>query len=150
MVIRRSTATVLMGLAIAFLTFVSVSAAPVAVADNDIKTLSKGFKDLRQVEGFWDGDDEEYNEDVDAPEGKKHRDMQTLHNALSKPGTAASLVKDTMRPSDDIPDDILKQLKASEPKTTPPTNYSYLSYQWRGNHDFLWFRIDLDTNEVVE
>ncbi|CAO3570014.1 unnamed protein product [Mortierella alpina] len=147
MFIRRSAAIVLMGLSVTLISLSSISAAPATVTGQDLKSLGEDFKELRQVKGFWNKKD--YNEDVDAPKGKKHLVMKDLHDALSKPGTEASLVQETMGPSDTIPDAILRQLKASEPKTATPTHYTYLMYQWRGNHDFLWFRIDLDTNLVV-
>ncbi|KAF9947351.1 hypothetical protein BGZ72_010638 [Mortierella alpina] len=144
MFFRRSTAVVLMALSVAFLGLVSVSAAP--VAGNDLVALGNDFKALRQVQGHWDG--QEFNEDVDAFNGKKHQVMQQLHEALSKPGTKASLVEETMGPSDEIPAEILKQLKGTEPKITPPTNFKYALYKWRGYHDYLWFRINLRTKTV--
>ncbi|KAF9274374.1 hypothetical protein BGZ68_000731 [Mortierella alpina] len=55
----------------------------------------------------------------------------------------------TMGPSDVIPDDVLMWLKGNEPETTPPIEYEYLVYMWRGYHDYLWFRVDRDADKVV-
>ncbi|KAF9560616.1 hypothetical protein EC968_006090 [Mortierella alpina] len=142
----RSTAAILTALSFAFLGLVSVLAAP--VTDTDLVALGNDFKALRQVKGHWDG--KKYNKVVDAENGRKYQDMQNLHKALGKPDTKASLVEETMGPSDNIPKEIMKQLKAKEPKTVVPTNFKYLLYQWRAYHDYLWFRINGDTNMVVE
>ncbi|KAF9179711.1 hypothetical protein BGZ51_003180 [Haplosporangium sp. Z 767] len=144
--LRRSTAILFLTLSVIFLGLLSSVSAAVIPATNDLQDLGKTFQELRKIKGHFDGG--EYNTDVDGFGGKKHKVMQQLHAALGKVGTQSTDVLSIMGPSDEIPAEILKELKRSEPQVTPPTNFRYLLYKWRGYHDYLWFRINLRTMTI--
>ncbi|KAI1312299.1 hypothetical protein EDD11_002989 [Mortierella claussenii] len=134
----------LLALSVFFLGLLSLtSAAPVV---SDVVALGQTFQELRKVKGHFDGG--EYNAAVDGFNGEKHQVMQKLAEAFSKPSVLSVDIVSTMGPSDEIPAEILAQLKRSAPQVSPPTNFSYLLYKWRGYHDYLWFRINLKSNKV--
>ncbi|KAG0213133.1 hypothetical protein BGX28_004959 [Mortierella sp. GBA30] len=142
---RKSATILFIALSVMFLGILSVSAAPTAPS-NDLQVLGQDFQALREVRGHWDG--ETFNADVDAPNGKKFQVMQKLYETLGKPGTLAKDVEAIMGQSDSIPAAVLKELKRTEPQITPPTNFKYVLYKWRGYHDYLWFRVNLRTKTV--
>ncbi|KAF9425003.1 hypothetical protein BGZ94_007930 [Podila epigama] len=112
----------------------------------DLAALGQQFQELRKIQGHWEGG--EFNAAVDGFNGEKHQVMQKLQEALGENGVASAEVLSTMGPSDEIPAEILKQLKRTAPQITPPTNFVYLLYKWRGYHDYVWFRINQKTNKV--
>ncbi|KAF9333626.1 hypothetical protein BG006_003363 [Podila minutissima] len=123
-----------------------VIAAPVPPVE-DVKALGKTFQDLRAVNGHFDGG--EFNEDVDAFNGKKHQTMQKLAKAFNKAGVLEATIETTMGRSDKIPAQVMKELKGTEPEMTINI-YKYMVFKWRGYHDYLWFRVDDRTHKVVK
>ncbi|KAF9899646.1 hypothetical protein BX616_002909 [Lobosporangium transversale] len=134
-------------IALSVIFFGLLSTVSAAVIPNDeIRALGKTFQKLRKIKGHFDGG--EYNKAVDAYNGEKHQVMKKLAEAFGRPSVSSVDIVSTMGPSDEIPEHILAELKRSAPQVTPPTNFKYLLYKWRGYHDYLWFRINLKNNHV--
>ncbi|KAG0262383.1 hypothetical protein DFQ27_002365 [Actinomortierella ambigua] len=119
----------------ALLLFVAIVS---AVITPEIKTSGLEFQQLREVKGHWDG--AEYNPDVDAYNGKKHQLMKTLGEHFGKFGTLSGDITAVMG----RPDEIKKKLDHL------PVQGRFFVYKWRGNHDYLWFKIGSPKNMVVE
>ncbi|KAF9102969.1 hypothetical protein BGX27_010794 [Mortierella sp. AM989] len=117
-----------------------------AIPTTEVVTLGKTFQELRKIKGHFDGG--EYNADVDGFNGEKHQVMLKLADAFAETGILSKDITSVMGPSDEIPADILSQLKRTAPQITPPTNFKYILYKWRGYHDYLWFRVNQKTNKV--
>ncbi|KAG0339206.1 hypothetical protein BG000_002630 [Podila horticola] len=105
--------------------------------ETDLVALGQTFQDLRKIQGHWDGG--EFNPAVDGFGGEKHVVMQKLYEAYGKPGVVSA---------DIIPDAILARLKRIAPRISPPTNFKYILYKWRGYHDYIWFRVNMKTDKV--
>ncbi|KAF9388507.1 hypothetical protein CPB97_000948 [Podila verticillata] len=123
-----------------------VLAAPVPPVE-DVQALGKTFQVLRTVKGHFDGG--EFNEDIDAFNGKKHQTMQKLAKAFNKAGVLETAIEATMGRSDKIPAQVLQELKGTEPEMTI-NMYKYMVFKWRGYHDYLWFRVDDRTHKVIK
>ncbi|KAF9435108.1 hypothetical protein BGZ76_006882 [Entomortierella beljakovae] len=135
----------LLALSIIFMGFLSTAMAA-AIPTNEVAILGEKFQTLRKIKGHFDGGD--YNEDVDAFNGEKHQVMMKLADNFVKIGVLSDDIITVMGISDGIPAEILKSLKRTEPLITPPTNFEYILYKWRGYHDYLWIRINLKTKTV--
>ncbi|KAF9361034.1 hypothetical protein BGX26_006356 [Mortierella sp. AD094] len=134
----------LIALSVIFLGLLSTAfAAAIPGVNAEVVALGKSFQELRKIKGHFDGG--EYNADVDGINGEKHQVMLKLADAFGKPGALSADITSVMGPSDEIPAEILADLKRSAPRVTPPTNYEYILYKWRGYHDYLWFRINMRT-----
>ncbi|KAG0350815.1 hypothetical protein BG005_009666 [Podila minutissima] len=125
----------------------TVIACPVPPVE-DIKALGKTFQCLRAFKVRFDGDD--FNEDVDTFNGKKHRTMQQkLARAFNKAGVLEKTILKTMGRSDKIPAEVLMELQSTQPEMTINI-YRYMVFKWRGYHDYLWFRVDDRDGKVVK
>ncbi|KAG0084705.1 hypothetical protein BGZ93_001105 [Podila epicladia] len=136
----------LLAISMVFLGLLSAVSAAAIPQETDLVALGQTFQSLRKVKGHWDGAD--FNPAVDAFNGEKHQVMQQLFEAYGKPGVVSAEIVATMGPSDEIPANILAQLKRTAPQISPPTNFNYLVYKWRGFHDFIWFRVNMKTDKV--
>ncbi|KAF9311384.1 hypothetical protein BG003_007467 [Podila horticola] len=136
----------LLAISMVFLGLLSAVSAAAIPQETDLVALGQTFQSLREVKGHWDGAD--FNAAVDAPNGEKHQVMQKLYAVYSKPGVVSAEIVATMGPSDEIPADILAQLKRSAPQVSPPTNFKYIVYKWRGFHDYIWFRVNMKNDKV--
>ncbi|KAF9372391.1 hypothetical protein CPC16_002454 [Podila verticillata] len=137
----------LLAISMVFLGLLSAVSAAAIPQETDIVALGQTFQALRQVKGHWDGAD--FNPAVDAFNGEKHQVMQKLYAVYSKPGVVSAEIVATMGPSDEIPANILAQLRRSAPQVSPPTNFKYIVYKWRGFHDYIWFRVNMK-NDMVQ
>ncbi|KAG0001122.1 hypothetical protein BGZ79_005061 [Entomortierella chlamydospora] len=134
-------------LSVIFFGFLSTGlAAAIPNVNAEVVALGETFQELRQIKGHFDGG--EYNADVDGFNGEKHQVMLKLADAFGKPGVLSADITSVMGPSDEIPAEILAELKRSAPQVTPPTNFQYILYKWRGYHDYLWFRINMRTKKT--
>ncbi|KAF9372389.1 hypothetical protein CPC16_002452 [Podila verticillata] len=74
--------------------------------------------------------------------------MKKLYAVYGKPGVDSAEIVATMGPSDEIPDEILAQLRRRAPQVSPPANFKYIVYKWRGFHDYIWFRVNMKNDKV--
>lgn len=124
-----------------------------------LQSLTEQWKVLRQVKGhFQDGD---YDKDVDGFNGRKHLVMKEMHEILKSSSTSEIMaalgnpdqVTETlemnhtplMMPGPVMPSDVAAQ--TGPMLTSGPI---YLVYYWRGNHDYLWFKIESSSGRVVD
>ena len=91
--------------------------------------LGAEFRRLRAIRGHMSGGGA-WNDDVDKWAGRKHTVMGLLRDRLGVAGTQRARVVEVM----------------GEPDPSLPEDGPRLVYQWRGRHDYLWFRI---RDEVV-
>ncbi|KAG0055535.1 hypothetical protein BGZ83_008280 [Gryganskiella cystojenkinii] len=112
-----------------------------AAISPEILDVGKSYQVLRKTKGHWDGGD--YNDDVDSFNGAKHLAMQKLADYF-KSGSQVSDVISAMGK----PDEERQQLvEAAQPSGQ---SFRYYVYKWRGNHDFLWFRVDAAKGKVTK
>ncbi|KAF9931347.1 hypothetical protein FBU30_010382 [Linnemannia zychae] len=144
----------------------------------EYQALGQNFQNLRQIKGHWDGEDS--NPQVDNFNGEKHVTLQKLGEYFGKPGTPATNILATMGQPDEVKQSMDEAFHASlmpgpivggtggnalahgaglgDVNTTMmPTGANnagpqvmYFIYKWRGNHDYLWFKIDAAKEEVIE
>jgi len=86
------------------------------------------------------------------------RTCQKLGEYFGKPGTPAANILETMGHPDEIKQTMDEGFQASfmpGPVMGGATQDAgsqamYFVYKWRGNHDYLWFKIDAQKEEVIE
>ncbi|KAG0232519.1 hypothetical protein BGW42_008139 [Actinomortierella wolfii] len=110
-----------------------------AAVTPEIMAVGVQYQEIRQVKGHWDG--AEFNPDVDAYDGKKHKLMKTLGEFFGKRGTRVSEITQVMGRPDET--------KTKLPHLAGAKGH-YLIYKWRGNHDYLWFNINSARRQVIE
>ncbi|GJJ76033.1 hypothetical protein EMPS_08392 [Entomortierella parvispora] len=113
-----------------------------AAVSPEILAVGNSYRDLRNIKGHWGGG--EPDEDVDNYNGKKHLAMQQLAQYFGKPGTKLADIQSAMGEPDVTRKDLIE---ANQPSSV---SFEYYVYQWRGNHDFVWFRIDNAKNIVLK
>ncbi|KAJ8326989.1 hypothetical protein BDV3_000122 [Batrachochytrium dendrobatidis] len=114
------------------------------------------LQQLRSIKGHWDGG--EYNQDIDGFQGRKHVLLTILGKELGKPGTPAVKIFELLGQPDksEALDSMVtfmpgpKVPKGTTTASQASTNTLVLVYNWRSNHDFLWFKIDTVTETVLE
>ncbi|KAK3827800.1 MAG: hypothetical protein J3Q66DRAFT_275004 [Benniella sp.] len=122
-------------------------------------SLGASLQELRQQKGHWDGG--EPNPAIDNFNGEKHQALQKLGEYFGKPGTPAAKILQTMGEPDEIKQSMDEAFQASlmpgpvisNATTTTQdagSQIMYFVYKWRGNHDYLWFKIDAQKEEVIE
>lgn len=93
-----------------------------------VDALGAEFRDLRQVPGHFGGGG--WNSEVDAWNGRKHRVMEALGEALAR--APEERITAVMGPPDDP--------AGAWSLVQPPAGTTHLLvYRWRGMHDFLYF-----------
>ncbi|KAG0234398.1 hypothetical protein B0O80DRAFT_485336 [Mortierella sp. GBAus27b] len=125
----------------------------------EFATLGQSYQALRVQKGHWDG--EESNPPIDNFNGEKHQTMQKLGEYFGKPGTPAANILENMGQPDEVkqtmdeafhaslmPGPVIGEGVATETKADQQA--IYFVYKWRGNHDYLWFKIDPSKEEVIE
>ncbi|KAK3831943.1 MAG: hypothetical protein J3R72DRAFT_454512 [Linnemannia gamsii] len=149
-----------------------------ATIASEFQALGQSYQALRQVQGHWDGGDS--NPAVDNFNGEKHQTLQKLGAYFGKPGTPAANILETMGQPDEIKQTMDDAFQASfmpgpivggtgdtlahgaglgDVNTTmmptgatdaSGTQVMYFIYKWRNNHDYLWFKVDVHKEEVIE
>lgn len=100
-----------------------------------LRANATAFRALRQTRGHFAG--ETWNPDVDAWNGRKHRVMNALAEALGDGTHTANEVVALLGPPDEVlgPDSHYWQ----HDRAIPSNASRLLAYHWRGRHDFLYF-----------
>ncbi|KAF9114415.1 hypothetical protein BGX27_010886 [Mortierella sp. AM989] len=149
-----------------------------AAVSSEFQALGQSFQELRAVKGHWDGG--ESNSAVDNFNGEKHQTLKKLGEYFGKAGTPAADILATMGQPDEIKQTMDEAFQASlmpgpvlggtgandsanatgaglgdfsttmMPSTTAGPEAMYFIYKWRGNHDYLWFKIDAVKEQVLE
>ncbi|KAF9362471.1 hypothetical protein BGX34_006127 [Mortierella sp. NVP85] len=122
-------------------------------------SLGASLQELRKQKGHWDG--AESNPATDNFNGEKHQALQKLGEYFGKPGTPAANILETMGEPDDIRHSMDEAFQASlmpgpvmsgsvGATQDAGSQEMYFVYKWRGNHDYLWFKIDAQKEVVIE
>ncbi|KAL1916249.1 uncharacterized protein VTP21DRAFT_5866 [Calcarisporiella thermophila] len=132
---------------------------PSSMSDQELKTQGLELQSLRQKKGHYQG--ATFDQEIDGFQGRKHRLMVALGEALGKPGTPAQKVIETMGKPDQLTPSLDEQAaptvavmpgpvvpSGTSTQSTEP-NFYYLVYEWRGKHDYLWFQVDSKTENVL-
>ncbi|ORZ26716.1 hypothetical protein BCR41DRAFT_318784 [Lobosporangium transversale] len=123
----------------------------------EFQALGQSLQNLRNIKGHWDGG--ESNPAVDNFNGEKHQTLMKLGEYFGKPGTPAADILTTMGQPDEIRQSMDEAFHASlmpgpvvggTGGPTASANVMYFIYKWRGNHDYLWFKVDATTEKVLE
>jgi hypothetical protein len=120
---------------------------------SDLNLLSTNFHSLKDIKGHWAGG--EYHSDADSFQGKKHKAMDQLLQVLGKPGTPASEIAKYMGEPDELKTEGVVLMPgpymASDGGGNSNTNQGFtMIYHWRGNHDYIYFSIDSESQKVVQ
>jgi hypothetical protein len=109
--------------------------------------MADEFKDLRAIEGHFDGG--AWNDDVDQWMGRKHALMIELGDRLGEGAYGRSQVVDLLGAPDAIAreSDALYDLIRDRGEFKGPGGgaYEFLIYYWRGEHDFLYLIVREET-----
>jgi hypothetical protein len=117
---------------------------------SELQAFSNDFKSLKAIKGHWVGG--EYHQEADSFNGKKHQSMDQLLKVLGKPGTPASEIVQWMGEPDELGTEgvvlmpgpfMVQESKEKQPGFK-------MMYHWRGKHDYIYFDIDSDTQQVVQ
>ncbi|KAI7824055.1 hypothetical protein BC939DRAFT_423488 [Gamsiella multidivaricata] len=130
-----------------------------ATVSSEYLALGQSFQNLRSIKGHWDGG--EANPAVDNFNGEKHQTLQKLGEYFGKPGTSAADILATMGQPDEMKQTMDEAFQASlmpgpmiggTDASVGAANATvmYFIYKWRGNHDYLWFKIDAVKEQVIE
>ncbi|KAF9996689.1 hypothetical protein BGZ65_007726 [Modicella reniformis] len=131
-----------------------------AQVSSEYMALGQSLQELRKRKGHWDGG--EHDPALDNFNGQKHETLQKLGEYFGKPGTSAASIIDTMGQPDEMKQSMDEAFQASlmpgpaigglgGPAANPSSQeVMYFVYKWRGNHDYLWFKIDAEKEEVLE
>jgi len=102
--------------------------------------LADAFKDLRAIQGHFDGG--AWNDDVDQWMGRKHRLMIELGQRLGAGATGKTRVVELLGAPDAIAqegDALYEQIRdRAEFEGPSGGGDQFLIYYWRGEHDFLY------------
>ena len=120
--------------------------APTATAD-PIKDMADEFKDLRAIEGHFDGG--AWNDDVDEWMGRKHQLLIELGDTLGGGAHSRTQVIDLLGAPDAIAreGDALYDLIRERAEFERPAGdaYAFLVYHWRGEHDLFYLTVRGET-----
>ena len=120
------------------------------MSSNDIEQSSTTYLQLKDQRGHWHGQD--HNPAIDNYDGERHQAMIQLQNHPGKIGTSANEIQRLMgSPTStlDEPDLVLNHefTRTNESFAYPPDAKIWI-YEWRGNHDFVYFVIS-NKNQVI-
>ena len=99
------------------------------------------------------GQQTERRSSIANPQGTCHRSMMELQEHLGRAGTTTEAIEHLMGPPTKVlsqPDEVLSyELKRNNEKYEYPQNAKIWIYQWRGNHDYVYFIIS-NENKVIQ
>lgn len=114
-------------------------------------TASDEYIRLKHHRGHWHN--HEYHPAIDNHGGERHQAMIELQSHLGKVGTPVGDIEHLMgRPTKIFyePDEtILTELKRHHENYKFPEDAAVWVYEWRGNHDYVYFVISKD-NKVIQ
>jgi len=123
-----------------------------------LQSLGQEYQMLSDKPGHMQINRGEFDRTVDGFNGRKHVVMKELAAVLGKPGTPSQEVIAIMGKPNDVTTSISPTTSIplmpgpiiGSAGQTPAQGPFYLVYYWRAKHDYLWFKIDTDTQQVLE
>ncbi|CAF1343460.1 unnamed protein product [Rotaria magnacalcarata] len=113
-------------------------------------TASDEYLRLKHHHGHWHNHD--HHPAIDNHGGERHRAMVELQKHLGNPGTTTHDIEHLMGPPTKIlhqPDEVLlSELKRNNETYTFPHHAEIWIYEWRSNHDYVYFIISNDKKVI--
>ncbi|UJR30623.1 hypothetical protein I4U23_018148 [Adineta vaga] len=121
------------------------------MSSKQVEAASSTYLRLKSQRGHWHG--QEHNPAIDNFEGERHLAMIDLQKTLGQSGTSADEIQRLMGPPTKTlnePDQVLlHELKRNNENYRYPQDTKIWIYEWRGNHDYVYFLISKD-NKVIQ
>ncbi|CAF1056234.1 unnamed protein product [Adineta steineri] len=110
---------------------------------------SSTYLRLKNERGHWHN--QAHNPAIDNYDGERHQAMNELQKHLGQSGTSTDEIKCLMGEPTQILNepDLVLQHEFNRENYTFPAGAKIWIYEWRGNHDYVYFVISKD-NKVVQ
>ena len=120
------------------------------MSNNNLTSASATYLRLKNERGHWHNQGR--NSAIDDNQGERHQAMIELQKHLGQTGRLASEIEQMMgKPTKvlDQPDHvILHEMRLQDENYVFPNHTEIWIYEWRGNHDFVYFFISKE-NKVT-
>jgi len=121
------------------------------MSSKNIEASSATYLSLKNESGHYQG--QEFNAAIDGFDNKRHQAMVELQKHLGQVGTSGDEIQRLMSSPTKIlnePDLVLNhEFHRTNANYTYPTDAKIWIYEWRGNHDYVYFVISKD-NKVIQ
>ncbi|CAF0916115.1 unnamed protein product [Rotaria sp. Silwood1] len=121
------------------------------MSSKSLEASSSTYLRLKNERGHWNG--QTHNPAIDNFDGERHQAMNELQKHLGQPNTSADEIQRLMgTPTKtlDKPDLVLDhEFRRMNDNYTYPSDAKIWIYEWRGNHDYVYFVISKD-NKVIQ
>jgi hypothetical protein len=120
------------------------------MSSKNLEVSSSTYLRLKDLHGHWHN--QPHNPAIDNFNGERHQAMQELQAHLGQIGTSGDEIQRLMGPPTktlDQPDLVLNhEFKRTDDNYTYPNDAKIWIYEWRGNHDYVYFVLSND-NKVI-
>lgn len=121
------------------------------MSSNNIEAASSAYLRLKDERGHWNS--QAHNPAIDNFEGERHQSMKELQKHLGQSGTSGDDIQRLMGPPSKIldqPDLVLNhEFQRTNNNYTFPNDAKIWIYEWRGNHDYVYFVVS-NANKVIQ
>jgi hypothetical protein len=121
------------------------------MSSKKLEESSSTYLRLKEQRGHWHN--QPHNPAIDNYDGERHQALTELQKQLGQTGTSGDEIQRLMGPPTTIlnqPDLVLNhEFKRKGDDYTFPTGAKIWIYEWRGNHDYVYFVISND-NKVLQ
>lgn len=124
---------------------------------DQLQSLGKEYQQLSTETSHFSDQGAEWNTRVDSPDSDKFKVMDRLAKQLGRQGTSFETILETMG-EPNVTSANLESDFESPPFMPGPIigdqiveeeGFVYAKYYWRGNHDYLWFKLRQSDGSVV-
>ena len=120
------------------------------MTSKDLEQSSSTYLRSKEERGHWHN--QPHNPSIDNFNSERHQSMIELQKHLGKTGTSSDEIKRLMgEPTNilDKPDLVLNhEFTRTDESYTHPTDAKIWIYEWRGNHDYVYFVVS-NENKVI-
>ncbi|CAF2524185.1 unnamed protein product [Rotaria sp. Silwood2] len=121
------------------------------MSSTNLEISSSTYLRLKNERGHWHS--QPHNPTIDNFNGERHQAMIELQKHLGQPNTSADEIQRLMGTPTKIldkPDLVLEhEFRRTNDNYTYPSDAKIWIYEWRGNHDYVYFVISKD-NKVIQ
>jgi len=121
------------------------------MSSKNLEASSSTYLRLKEERGHWHN--QPHNPAIDNYNGERHQAMLELQEQLGQTGTSANEIQRLMGPPTQTlnqPDLVLNhEFQRTNNDYKYPTDAKIWIYEWRGNHDYVYFVISND-NKVLQ
>ena len=116
-----------------------------------LQDLGIKFQRLRAIKGQWEGG--EYNAMVDSQNGAKHQLLKQIGELIEVGSDSQQLVEVLGQPDEISSNGVFNVMPgpyiSNKFKDDTLESIVKMKYNWRGEHDYLWFSVDVKNNTIV-